>query len=168
MTGGPGPTPEGAPFVVRVSKVRRLAWIGLVTGATALVGGGAAVALVGGLTGSAAAAGQLAVLLAGLLVMAWLVALPAVALLQVHPVLAIGPAGIWIAAGPVWRAPVWLPWEAVDQISVHRRGLAPVVWVSSGALAARRGNREIALWGVDRSTAEVQAALTHYRSRHSD
>lgn len=150
-----GRTPEDEPFVVRASRGRRLAWLALVYATTA--GSGAAA-----LAGLDLVPGAFALtLLACLLVTAFLLALPVILLLPSRPLLAVGPDGVWIATGSTLSRPAWLPWTAVDEISLRRR-LAPVLAVRSRSVPNRRGACEIALWGVDTSLADIRAALAPY------
>ncbi|WP_433390038.1 hypothetical protein [Micromonospora sp. KLBMP9576] len=40
---------------------------------------------------------------------------------SVGPVLALGPAGLWVRTRPTWGQAVWLPWEGVARVSRRRR-----------------------------------------------
>ncbi|MEH1015376.1 hypothetical protein V6U90_19955 [Micromonospora sp. CPCC 206060] len=96
------------------------------------------------------------------------------------PVLALGPAGLWIRTRPTRGQAVWLPWEAVAQISRRRWSLEKMLVVQprdsralqnlgvftaidSGMLTAFYGSGLVATLNfADRSEAEILAAVAHY------
>ncbi|MFD6754054.1 hypothetical protein [Micromonospora gifhornensis] len=96
------------------------------------------------------------------------------------PVLALSPAGLWIRTRPTRGQAVWLPWEAIAQIS-RRRWLFEKMLVvkpydprilpkagfytalDSAALSALHGSGLVATLNfADKSEAEILAAVAHF------
>lgn len=96
------------------------------------------------------------------------------------PVLALGPAGLWIRTRPTRGQAVWLPWEAVAQIRRRRwslekmlvvqprdpravQNLGTFTAVDSGLLTAFYGSGLVATLNfADRPEAEIMAAVAHF------
>ncbi|MEU2661753.1 hypothetical protein ACLQ20_01775 [Micromonospora sp. DT46] len=96
------------------------------------------------------------------------------------PVLALGPAGLWIRTRPTRGQAIWLPWEGVARISRRRWSLEKMLVVTprdaralqhlgaftaldSAALSAFYGSGLVATLNfADRSEAEIMAAVAHY------
>ncbi|MFI7513776.1 hypothetical protein ACIBVK_09815 [Micromonospora echinofusca] len=96
------------------------------------------------------------------------------------PVLALGPAGLWIRTRPTRGQAIWLPWEGVAQISRRRWSLEKMLVVTPrdaralrhlGAFTALDGAALNAFYGsglvatlnfADRPEAEIMAAVAHY------
>ncbi|MEU7930990.1 hypothetical protein [Micromonospora echinofusca] len=96
------------------------------------------------------------------------------------PVLALGPAGLWIRTRPTRGQAIWLPWEGVAQISRRRWSLEKMLVVTPrdaralrhlGAFTALDGAALNAFYGsglvatlnfADRPEAEIMAAVVHY------
>ncbi|SCL39983.1 hypothetical protein GA0070624_6757 [Micromonospora rhizosphaerae] len=100
------------------------------------------------------------------------------------PVLAVGPAGLWIKTRPTRGQAIWLPWEAIDQIYRRRWGLEKMLCVRArdpraggdlGAFTALDTGMSQALFGTgftatvnfaDRSEKEImEAVLRHSAGR---
>ncbi|SCG42082.1 hypothetical protein [Micromonospora halophytica] len=176
--------PEDQPFVVRPNVAKR----GLVMGGVVAVLLVPILCILGvGLLGGtdeqargSAVAGLLA--LVGCLLVA--IALPIGLQLWLigsgGPVLALGPAGLWIRTRPTRGQAVWLPWEAVAQISRRRWSLEKMLVVKpydqralqnlgtftaldSGLLSAFYGSGLVATLNfADRPESEILAAVAHY------
>lgn len=96
------------------------------------------------------------------------------------PVLALGPAGLWIRTRPTRGQAIWLPWEGVARISRRRWSLEKMLVVTprdarvlqhlgaftaldSATLSAFYGSGLVATLNfADRSEAEIMAAVAHY------
>ncbi|WP_200206476.1 hypothetical protein [Micromonospora coerulea] len=96
------------------------------------------------------------------------------------PVLAAGPAGLWIKTRPTRGQAIWLPWEAVEQIYRRRWGLEKLLCVKArdpragaglGAFTALDAGMQQALFGTgftatlnfaDRSEQEIMAAVLRH------
>ncbi|WP_441174372.1 hypothetical protein [Micromonospora sp. SD12] len=96
------------------------------------------------------------------------------------PVLALGPAGLWIRTRPTRGQAIWLPWEGVAQISRRRWSLEKMLVVTPrdarvlqnlGAFTALDGAALNVFYGsglvatlnfADRPEAEIMAAVAHY------
>jgi hypothetical protein len=176
--------PEDQPFVVRPSATKRamvmggvalvfvapivcLAGVALLDGADPQARGEAALGLIG------VAVCLLAVIALPLGLQLWLIA-------SGGPVLALGPAGLWIRTRPTRGQAVWLPWEAVGQISRRRWSLEKMLVVAprdpralqnlgtftaldSGLLSAFYGSGLVATLNfADRTEQEILAAVAHY------
>lgn len=97
-----------------------------------------------------------------------------------HPVLALSPAGLWIRTRPTRGQAVWLPWEAIAQISRRRWTFEKMLVVKphdprilpkagfytaldSAALSALHGSGLVATLNfADKSEAEILAAVAHF------
>ncbi|MER7168852.1 hypothetical protein ABT336_22640 [Micromonospora sp. NPDC000207] len=170
--------PEDQPFVVRPSIAKRGGVIGgvvLVVFAPFLCLAGFAARQAGeavfGLLGLLACLLPLVALALGFQL--WLIA-------SGGPVLALSPAGVWIRSRPTRGQAVWLPWEAVAQISRRRWSLEKMLVVrphdprsvqnlgvftalDSGVLHAFYGSGLVATLNfADRPEAEIMAAVAHY------
>lgn len=176
--------PDDQPYVVRPSVLKR----GLVFGGIVLVLLVPLVCLAGlGVAGSAdpASRGD-AVLTIASMAVCLLVAIGLPLGLQLWliasggPVLALGPAGLWIRTRPTRGQAVWLPWEAVAQIRRRRwslekmlvvqprdpravQNLGAYTAVDSGLLTAFYGSGLVATLNfADRPEAEIMAAVAHF------
>ncbi|RLK23522.1 hypothetical protein DER29_1387 [Micromonospora sp. M71_S20] len=96
------------------------------------------------------------------------------------PVLALGPAGLWIRTRPTRGQAIWLPWEGVAQISRRRwslekmlvvtprdaralRNLGAFTALDSATLNTFYGSGLVATLNfADRPEAEIMAAVAHY------
>ncbi|MBO4210330.1 hypothetical protein, partial [Micromonospora echinofusca] len=96
------------------------------------------------------------------------------------PVLAAGPAGLWIKTRPTRGQAIWLPWEAVERIYPRRWGLEKMVCVKPrdprtganlGAFTALDSGLQHLFFGTgftatlnfaDRPETEITQALTYY------
>ncbi|SCG66296.1 hypothetical protein [Micromonospora coxensis] len=176
--------PEDQPFVVRPNVAKR----GLV------MGGVVAVLLVplvcvlglgvlGGTDGQdrgTAVVGLLAIVGCVLVAIALPIGIQLWLIGSGGPVLALSPAGLWIRTRPTRGQAVWLPWEAVAQISRRRWSLEKMLVVKpydqralqnlgtftaldSGLLSAFYGSGLVATLNfADRPESEILAAVTHY------
>ncbi len=189
--GGPPPPapvvpriPEDQPFVVRPNVTKR----GLVfLGVTLLFIGPIACCAGFGIVSSAdpaMRAGNVAGILALVGCVLALVGLPLGIQLWLigsgGPVLALGPAGLWIRTRPTRGQAIWLPWEGVAQISRRRWSLEKMLVVKphdprmlpklgaytaldSAALSAFYGSGLVATLNfADKSEAEILAAVAHF------
>jgi hypothetical protein len=96
------------------------------------------------------------------------------------PVLAVGPAGLWIKTRPTRGQAIWLPWEAVDQVYRRRWGLEKMLCVKArdpraggdlGAFTALDAGMQQAFFGTgftatvvyaDRTEREIMDAVLRY------
>ncbi|WP_189040149.1 hypothetical protein [Micromonospora sonchi] len=96
------------------------------------------------------------------------------------PVLALGPAGLWIRTRPTRGQAIWLPWEGIAQISRRRWSLEKMLVVKprdtralqnlgaytaldSAGLSAFYGSGLVATLNfADKSEAEILAAVAHF------
>ncbi|HEX5540019.1 MAG TPA: hypothetical protein VFX60_00385 [Micromonospora sp.] len=96
------------------------------------------------------------------------------------PVLAAGPAGLWIRTRPTRGQAIWLPWEGIAQISRRRWSLEKMLVVKardprtgqnlgaftsldSGLLKAFYGSGFVATLNfADKPEAEIVAAVAHF------
>ncbi|MFU8871873.1 hypothetical protein [Micromonospora sp. SL4-19] len=96
------------------------------------------------------------------------------------PVLAVGPAGLWIKTRPTRGQAIWLPWEAIDRIYLRRWALEKMVCVKPrdpragtglGAFTALDSGMQQAFFGTgftatvnfaDRSEEEIMRAVIGY------
>ncbi|SCL52874.1 hypothetical protein GA0070608_1085 [Micromonospora peucetia] len=96
------------------------------------------------------------------------------------PVLALGPAGLWIRTRPTRGQAIWLPWEGVAQISRRRWSLEKMLVVKArdsrvlqrlGVFTAVDSATLNAFYGsglaatlnfADRPEAEIMSAVAHY------
>lgn len=171
--------------MVRPNAVKR----GLLLGAVALlplllIACGVGVALLGSDTSSSGGGGSalaplaffgcmLAVIAASLGFQLWLIA-------SGGPVMAVGPAGMWIKSRPTRGQAIWLPWEGIAQISRRRWSLEKMVVVKArdpradsnlGAFTAVDAGLLKLFYGsgftatlnfADKPEAEIMAAITHF------
>ncbi|GAA3336942.1 hypothetical protein GCM10020358_11430 [Amorphoplanes nipponensis] len=169
--------PADQPFVVRPSVRKRVFLFG---GFTLAV-----LAVLGCVLGLGAIGSENAV---ALLAMFGLIALFFVALfgLQIWlltsggPVLAVGPAGLWIKTRPTRGQAIWLPWEAIGLISRRRWSLEKMLCVAPrdpraeqnlGAFTALDAGVMKAFFGTgftatlnfaDKSEQEILQAVAHF------
>ncbi|MDQ7903266.1 hypothetical protein RB614_01865 [Phytohabitans sp. ZYX-F-186] len=166
--------PEDQPFIARHSVKKRVLLFGGIGGGVSLV----FAALIGAGSGEPLAAlgvfGCFAVmfgLIFGLQI--WLLA-------SGGPVLAIGPAGLWIKTRPTRGQAIWLPWEAIER--VYRRRWAfdkmlcvkprdPRTGTNLGAFTALDSGMQQLVFGTgftaplnfaDRPEAEIIGAVAHF------
>jgi hypothetical protein len=166
--------PEDQPFIVRPSVRKRALAFGAIVLAAALAVGGVLLLAPGGpgrlLAGVLVTVGPFATVLAGFL---WLLSTGG-------PVLAIGPAGLWIKTRPTRGQAVWLPWESIGMISRRRGGLEKLLCVAPrdpgaerhpGAFTAFDSAVTRAAFGTgftatlnfaDRSEQEILQAVAHF------
>lgn len=96
------------------------------------------------------------------------------------PVLAVGPAGLWIKTRPTRGQAIWLPWEGITEISRRRWGLEKMVVVKphdprvggnlgvftaldSSMLKLFYGSGFIATLSMaDKPESEIMAAIAHF------
>jgi hypothetical protein len=176
--------PEDLPFIVRPSVGRRLLLFGplaliiivplLLVLSLALTAGGADQST----SGDAVA----------LVVLSFCLIVPIVGLLALQiflitsggPVLAVGPAGLWIKTRPTRGQAIWLPWEGIERISRRRwsfekmvvvkprdprasTGLGAFTAVDSSMLKLFYGSGFTATLNFgDRREPEIMAAIQHF------
>jgi hypothetical protein len=166
--------PEDQPFVARHSvKKRVLVFVG-VGGGFALVFGACTGVASGDALVALATFGCFAVLF-GLLfgLQLWLLA-------SGGPVLAIGPAGLWIKTRPTRGQAIWLPWEAIERVYQRRwafdknlcvKPRDPRTGANLGAFTALDSGMQELFFGTgfiaplnfaDRPEAEIIAAIAHF------
>jgi hypothetical protein len=119
--------PQDQPFIVRPNLTKRIAVIGGLAGGIVLFLG-----CLFGLSGLANSGAGLAMLGAWLLISAAFVALFGFQiwlLTSGGPVLAAGPAGLWIKTRPTRGQAIWLPWESIAGISRRRWSLEKMLAV---------------------------------------
>ncbi|SCG56776.1 hypothetical protein [Micromonospora inositola] len=169
--------PEDQPFVARPSLRKRALALG---GLTLLIG--LVIACPMGLAASSENGGA-EILLAVPLIMFFFALVVGLQLWLVSsggPVLAVGPAGLWIKTRPTRGQAIWLPWEAIDQIYRRRWGLEKMLCVRArdpraggdlGAFTALDAGMQQAFFGTgftatvnfaDRSEQEIMTAVVHY------
>jgi hypothetical protein len=166
--------PEEQPFVARHSVKKRALLFGGIFGGLGLVIAGC----VGVSSGEALVAlgifGCFAVffgLIAALQI--WLLA-------SGGPVLAIGPAGLWIKTRPTRGQAIWLPWEAIERVYQRRwafdkslcvKPRDPRTGANLGAFTALDSGMQQLVFGTgftaplnfaDRPEAEIIAAVAHF------
>ncbi|MCW3818010.1 hypothetical protein ONA91_26525 [Micromonospora sp. DR5-3] len=96
------------------------------------------------------------------------------------PLLAVGPAGLWIKTRPTRGQAIWLPWEAIDRIYLRRWALEKMLCVKPrdpragtglGAFTALDSGMQQAFFGTgftatvryaDRSEEEIMRAVIGY------
>lgn len=166
--------PEDQPFIARHSVKKRLLLFGGFGGGIALV----FAACIGISSGEALVAlgtfGCFAVLF-GLIfgLQTWLMA-------SGGPVLAIGPAGLWIKTRPTRGQAIWLPWEAIERVYSRRWAFDKMLCVKPrdprtggnlGAFTALDSGMQQLVFGTgftaplnfaDRTEAEIVAAVNHF------
>ncbi|WP_432824977.1 hypothetical protein [Dactylosporangium sp. CA-092794] len=175
--------PDNLPFVARPSGVKR-ALVLVPIGLLALFIIGCPATLVLTADGPDHTSGDIVALVAMLACLA--IVLAGVIVLQIFlvtsggPVLAAGPAGLWIKTRPTRGQAIWLPWEAVEQVRRRRWMLEKMVVVKprdpriegnlgvftaidSAALKLFYGSGFTATLNfADRSEDEILAALREY------
>jgi hypothetical protein len=123
--------PDDLPFVARPSALRRGAVLGaFVLGAVLLL------ACVLGLAADENSAGpgaMIAVVAVLGLLLAAVFGLQVWLLTSGGPVLAVGPAGLWIKTRPTRGQAMWLPWEAIEVIYRRRWGFEKMLCVKPWA-----------------------------------
>jgi hypothetical protein len=166
--------PEDQPFIAQHSVKKRVLLFGGIGGGFALVFGGCVG--VGSQDPFAALAtfGCIAVLF-GLIfgLQLWL-------LTSGGPVLAIGPAGLWIKTRPTRGQAIWLPWEAIERVYQRRWAFDKMLCVKPrdprtggnlGAWTALDAGMQQLVFGTgftaplnfaDRPEAEIVAAVAHF------
>ncbi|MGW4156482.1 hypothetical protein ACWEDF_25340 [Micromonospora chersina] len=169
--------PEDLPFVVRPSLRKRALTLGLVTLVVGLV-----LACPIGLAASAGdgGAGLLFIIPVVMLVFAVPVGLQLWLVSSGGPVLALGPAGLWIKTRPTRGQAIWLPWEAIERIYVRRWSLEKMLCVKPrdprvgsglGAFTALDSGMQQAFFGTgftatvnhaDRGEDEIMRAVVGY------
>ncbi|MEV4488856.1 hypothetical protein AB0K04_01930 [Micromonospora coxensis] len=175
--------PEDQPFVVRPNVAKR----GLVMGGVVAVLLVPIVCVLGiGVFGSTdgqdggAVAGLLALVGCVLVAIAVPIGIQLWMIGSGGPVLALGPAGLWIRTRPTRGQAVWLPWEAVAEVSRRRWSLEKMLVVKPydqralqnlGAFTALDSSLLSAFYGsglvatlnfADRPESEIIAAVAHY------
>ncbi|MGC5029864.1 hypothetical protein [Micromonospora sp. DT229] len=176
--------PQDQPFVVRPNLTKRALLSGgialLITTPIAACGGVGILDAAGPDQRANAALG----ILAGLGCLLAVVALPIGIQLWLigsrGPVLALSPAGLWIRTRPTRGQAIWLPWEAIAQISRRRWSLEKMLVVKphdprvlpqlgtytaldSAPLNALYGSGLVATLNfADKSEAEILAAVAHF------
>ena len=96
------------------------------------------------------------------------------------PVLAVGPAGLWIKSRPTRGQAIWLPWEAIDRIYRRRWSLEKMVCVKPrdprtggnlGAFTALDSSMQQLVFGTgftatlnfaNRPEQEIMQAINHF------
>ncbi|HEY0699737.1 MAG TPA: hypothetical protein VGD43_18220 [Micromonospora sp.] len=169
--------PEDQPFVVRPSVGKRAGLFGGILGFLLV--------LVGCPLGLAASAsGEVAPVLFILLGFGFffglLFGLQLWLITSGGPVLAVGPAGLWIKTRPTRGQAIWLSWPAVEQVYRRRWALEKMVCVKPrdprtggdlGAFTALDSGMQKLFFGTgftatlnfaDRPEAEIMAAIAHY------
>ncbi|MGW9196269.1 hypothetical protein [Micromonospora chersina] len=169
--------PEDLPFVVRPSLGKRALTLGLVTLVVGLV-----IACPIGLAASSegGGAGLLFIIPVVLLFFAVPVGLQLWLVSSGGPVLALGPAGLWIKTRPTRGQAIWLPWEAIDRIYLRRWALEKMLCVKPrdprvgsglGAFTALDSGMQQAFFGTgftatvnhaDRGEDEIMRAVVGY------
>jgi hypothetical protein len=166
--------PEDQPFIVRPSVQKRILLFGGISLFFAL--------LIGCLP--AAGSGELLVGLAivgcALVFFGLIFGLQVWLMTSGGPVLAVGPAGLWIKTRPTRGQAIWLPWEAVAQVYRRRWALEKMVCVrphdprtgtNLGAFTALDSSMQQLFFGTgftatlnfaDRSEAEIMGAIAHF------
>ena len=119
--------PEDQPFIVRPSVRKRVVLFGsLLLGLLTILG-----CVLGlGAIGSENAVGLLVVFIVIAVTFVGLLGLQAWLLASGGPVLAVGPAGLWIRTRPSRGQAIWLPWEAVGRISRRRWSMEKMLCVA--------------------------------------
>jgi hypothetical protein len=170
--------PEDQPFVVRPNRAKRLRFLGLGTGVIALF----LLCLFGVVfAGEDAGPGVFLALWLGVTAF-FFVGVGAIMWFQTSggPVLAAGPAGLWIKTRPTRGQAIWLPWESIGLIDrrqwyfekmlvVHPREqglgdkLGVLTAIDSAIVSARQGSGLTAtLTFADRNEAEILQAVAYF------
>lgn len=175
--------PQDQPFIVRPSvRKRGLLFGGLLLFILVLLACPLGLALSGGgSTGDGSQVfGVLGVLGCVLAVIGLPLGLQLWLLTSGGPVMAVGPAGMWIKTRPTRGQAIWLPWEGIERISRRRWSLEKMVVVKArdpradnnlGAFTAVDSSLQKLFYGsgftatlnfADRPEAEIMAAITHF------
>ncbi|MCI4062637.1 hypothetical protein MRQ36_08675 [Micromonospora sp. R77] len=169
--------PEDQPFVARPSLRKRGLALG---GLTLFIGLVLACPLGLAASGENGDAGILLAIPLIMLFFALVVGLQLWLVSSGGPVLAVGPAGLWIKTRPTRGQAIWLPWEAVDQVYRRRWGLEKMLCVKArdpraggdlGAFTALDAGMQQAFFGTgftatvvyaDRTEQEIMDAVWRY------
>jgi hypothetical protein len=169
--------PEDQPFVLRHSVPRRLL---VMAGPLLLmlVAVGCPLGLL--TTGGIDPLVPLAILGSVVVLVGLLVGLQLWLLASGGPVLAVGPAGLWIKTRPTRGQAIWLPWEAIEQVYRRRWAFEKMVCVKPrdprtggnlGAYTALDSGMQQLVFGTgltatlkfgDRSEPEIMQAIGHF------
>jgi hypothetical protein len=151
--------PDTGQFTIRPDKWKRFGWFALTLLGAAVGCGGALVAV--SVVAGPGAAGFGLLLLVAMLVLGFLVLALALPLLPLPPDAVLHPDGVWIPERPGRRRLMWVPWEQVDRVALHRRGLT---WELRVDVRHPHGTdtRTAALWAVNRSPGEIRVAIVRY------
>ena len=173
--------PDDLPFVVRQSLGKRLLLFGGIVVFLSLLAGcpvGLAASSSGSISGSlgplVAVVGCVVVFLAAVF------GLQLYLIVSGGPVLAVGPAGLWIKTRPTRGQAIWLPWEAIERIYRRRWSLErmvcvkprdPRVGANLGAFTALDSSMQQLFFGsgftatvnfADKPEQQIIAALAHF------
>ena len=170
--------PEDQPFVVRPSvKKRLLLFGGLLLFILLLLGCPAGLALSDGGDGAAIFVVGIALLL---VFFGGVLGLQLYLISSGGPILAAGPAGLWIKTRPTRGQAIWLPWEGIERVYRRRWGLEKMVCVKArdpragsnlGAFTAVDSSMQQLFFGsgftatctyADKPETEIVGALTHF------
>jgi len=166
--------PEDQPFVARHSVKKRVLLVGGIFGGIAFLFA-ACIGISSGEALVALATFGCFVALFGLVfgLQIWLLA-------SGGPVLAIGPAGLWIKTRPTRGQAIWLPWEAIERVYQRRwafdknlcvKPRDPRTGANLGAFTALDSGMQQLVFGTgftaplnfaDRPEAEIIAAVAHF------
>ncbi|MEV0393405.1 hypothetical protein [Polymorphospora rubra] len=170
--------PEDQPFIVRASAGKRILQFGLLT-LFVLAAPGCSLGLLAFTSGESALP-ILGILGALAVFMGLLFGLQVYLLVSGGPVLAVGPAGLWIKTRPTRGQAVWLPWEAIEQIYTRRWAFDKNVCVKPrdprtggnlGAFTAVDSGMQQLVFGTgftaplafaDRPEREIMGAIVHF------
>lgn len=168
--------PEDQPFVVRPSGRKHLLFFGGLMAFALLIGACplGLMAMAGSFDMAAIGVGIFLVTFGGLFgLQYWMVA-------SGGPVLAVGPAGMWIKTRPTRGQAIWLPWEAIEQVYRRRWAFNKYVCVklrdprmlgNLGAYTALDSSMMQGVFGTgltatanfaDRPEAEIMQAIGHF------
>jgi hypothetical protein len=170
--------PEDQPFVVRPSvKKRLLLFGGLLLFILLLLGCPAGLALSDGGGGAVIFTVAMAVVL---LLFGGVLGLQLYLSTSGGPILAVGPAGLWIKTRPTRGQAIWLAWDGIERVYRRRWGLEKMVCVKArdpragsnlGAFTALDSSMQQLFFGsgftatctfADKPEAEIVGALTHF------
>ncbi|GAA4688821.1 hypothetical protein [Phytohabitans rumicis] len=166
--------PEDQPYIVRASVQKRL-----------LLFGGFAVGVslfFGCLSGAGSGDVVVTLAIAGCLLALFglIFGLQVYLMTSGGPVLAVGPAGLWIKTRPTRGQAIWLPWEAIAQVYRRRWALEKMVCVrphdprtgaNLGAFTALDSGMQQLFFGTgftatlnfaDKPEAEIMGAIAHF------
>ncbi|BCB86863.1 hypothetical protein Psuf_041760 [Phytohabitans suffuscus] len=166
--------PEDQPFIARHSVKKRALFFGGIFGGLSLLFGCLIGAAAQDLLAGVGVFGCVAVLF-GLIFgfQVWLMT-------SGGPVLAIGPAGLWIKTRPTRGQAIWLPWEAIERVYTRRWAFDKMLCVKPrdprtgsnlGAFTALDSGMQQLVFGTgftaplnfaDRPEAEIVGAVAHF------